>query len=82
MTPDRTGPTTPAEWQEVVNLADLCLYLHAARSYGLAGDGPDVDVHRCQSLLRLGAELGYTPEPGVVLSIARELTGAPAECVA
>lgn len=55
------NPETPAEWQEVVDLAEGALALDSARSYGLVRGGPDVNVDRCVALLREGARRGYNP---------------------
>jgi hypothetical protein len=54
-------PETPREWQEAVDLADFHLQLDAARQYGLVTGGPDVDVERCEYLLKQGKNLGYRP---------------------
>lgn len=54
-------PQTEQEWQEAVDLADGLLAVVSARAYGLVAGGPEVDVDRCYSILRRGAELGFSP---------------------
>ncbi len=49
-------PSTPAEWQ---------------RAYGLVAGGPEIDVDRCDEILRRGAGLGFTPRPAD--EVAQEL---------
>ena len=50
----RTQPKTRAEWQTAVDAAHGALCLHAARAYGLVTGGPEVNVERCEEVLRLG----------------------------
>jgi len=60
-------PTTDAEWQEAVDLAELWLLVDSVRLYGLVAGGPDVDVARCEEILRAGADRGITPRPDAQL---------------
>ncbi len=55
-------PVTPAEWQDAVDTADFLLALESCKTYGLITGGPDVNIPRCEEILRRGAELGYRPE--------------------
>lgn len=54
MTPKarRPDPTTPAEWQEAADAAVFCIGVHSARAYGLVATDLDVDVDRCEDILR------------------------------
>jgi hypothetical protein len=54
-------PSTAAEWQEAVDLAEFLLTLDSARQYGLVTGGPTVNVDRCAQLLEEGAARGITP---------------------
>jgi hypothetical protein len=56
-------PTTPAEWQDAVDLAHGALALHSARLYGLVSGGPGVHVDRCEDILARGRERGIVPAP-------------------
>jgi hypothetical protein len=56
-------PSTDAEWQEAVDLADFWIRVDAARQYGLITGGPAVDVARCARLLKRGKKLGFDPSP-------------------
>lgn len=56
-------PTTPDEWQEAVDAASVCLAVDAARKYGLVTGGPEIDLDRCEEILRRGAELDIEPRP-------------------
>lgn len=58
----RRMPQTDAEWQEAVNLAEIWLQVDSARKYGLVTGGPDVDVERCEELLKAGAAKGFRPQ--------------------
>ena len=64
-------PKTPAEWQEVVDLAEACLLIDSARQYGLITGGPDIHVDRCVTLLARGRKRGIAPNgDGVEAAIA------------
>jgi len=54
-------PTTDTEWQDAVDCADGAIHFDAAREYGLIKGGPEIDLERAETLLRLGAEQGYHP---------------------
>lgn len=56
-------PTTPAEWQEAVDLAEVLLLIDSARKYGLITGGPGVDADRCDRLLAEGRRRGVRPRP-------------------
>jgi hypothetical protein len=64
-------PRTPAQWQEAVDLADFYVRLDSARKYGLVTGGPDIDLGRCEELLKLGRLRGVRPSPGSVDRLAR-----------
>jgi len=59
--PEHVNPSTPAEWQEAVSLAEFHLLLHSAQCYGLVTGGPQVNVERCEDILTLGRKMGYVP---------------------
>ena len=54
-------PITNAEWQEAVDAAEFMICLHSAQAYGLIAGGPDVNLERCEDLLRAGAARGVRP---------------------
>jgi hypothetical protein len=54
-------PETPTEWQEAVDGAQFMLLMHAAVCYGLIEWKGDVDVDRCDDILRRGRALGFAP---------------------
>ncbi len=56
-------PSTPAEWQDAVDAAQLLLLIDSARQYGLIDGGPAVDVERCVQVLEVGKARGYRPAP-------------------
>ena len=57
--PAEHEPETPEQWREAVDAAKLWLVIDSARRYGLVRGNYEVDVARCEELLRRGAELGY-----------------------
>ena len=61
MQPDRVDPVTPEEWQNAVDAAHACLLIDSARHYGLIEGGPAVDADRCELMLSLGENQGFTP---------------------
>ena len=67
------NPTSPEEWQECVNLCELYLRVDSARQYGLITGGPQVDVRRCEWLLRWGKRRGFMPEPETVKRMLADL---------
>ena len=65
--PGRTDdPDTPERWQEAVNLAYTLQLLASARQYGLVAGGPEVDLDRCEEILRRGREMGFEPDLGAL----------------
>jgi len=65
-------PTTPEEWQAVVDGAYVMLIIEKARGYGFVdGGGPTVNVARCEDVLARGRALGYRPKRSV-LAVAAE----------
>jgi hypothetical protein len=66
-------PTTPAEWQEVVNMAEAMLLVDSARQYGLITGGPKVNAERCHQLLDDGREFGFRPKKADVDRIIQGL---------
>jgi hypothetical protein len=56
-------PTTPAEWQEAADAAYFMLAVESARLYGLIEGGPEVNVERCDEILKEAAMRGITPRP-------------------
>ena len=71
----RKLPRTRAQWQEAVDLAGFWLSVQATRDYGLTTGGPEIDVARCEELLRLGRERGVVPSPGSFERLARTAAG-------
>lgn len=55
-------PTTPEEWQEAVDQANLLLALDSCKQYGLLEGGPKINFDRCVELLEKGKALGYIPK--------------------
>jgi hypothetical protein len=69
-------PTSAAEWQEAVDLADVLLRVDSAQQYGLILiGGMRVDIERCERVLAAGKKLGYTPRPD---ALTRFLQGGAA----
>jgi hypothetical protein len=60
-------PITPLEWQDAVDGAQFYLHLDACRQYGLLTGGPEVNIERCEEILRRGDKLGYRPADAVEL---------------
>jgi hypothetical protein len=56
-------PKTPDEWQLAVDAAEMLLLIDSARLYGLITGGPRAKVKRCEEILRIGREHGFTPGP-------------------
>jgi hypothetical protein len=54
-------PKTPDEWQEACNLAGAALALHASRASDPVGGGPEVDLARCQDIVRRARTHGIEP---------------------
>jgi hypothetical protein len=61
-----SDPTTPAEWEEAVNLAHVYLLIDSAQKYGLLDGGPKVDVGRCEEILHRGQDRGVVPRADAV----------------
>lgn len=57
------NPSTRGGWQEAVDAANFLLLVHSARLYGLISGGPQIDVERCEEILRLGRDRGIVPQP-------------------
>lgn len=55
-------PTSPEEWQECVDAALFYIYLDSARQYGLVETDVQVNIDRCEELLRRGREAGVQPK--------------------
>ena len=64
-------PQTAEQWQEAVDHADFWLQIHSAVVYGVVKYNGQINVGRCEELLRRGAALGYRPRP--VEEITREI---------
>jgi hypothetical protein len=54
-------PHTSAEWQEAVDAAAGLRMIAACKMYGLLDGGPEIDVARCDKLLKAGAARGVRP---------------------
>jgi hypothetical protein len=69
------NPQTTKEWQEAVDMAELCLYVDSAVQYGLLKVVPldqtkdwwyrdsNVNVERCRQILEQGKAKNITPKP-------------------
>ena len=66
-------PRTRAEWQEAVDQAEFYLVLDSARQYGLITGGPEVNVDRCEEILKHGSNLGFQPSPDAIERCAKVL---------
>lgn len=64
-------PETDEEWQECVDIAHGLLHIESARAYGFVTGGPRCNVERCEEILALGAERGFTPRDGAVEATVR-----------
>jgi hypothetical protein len=54
-------PTTPAEWQDAVDAAKFFLMMDSAKKFGFIAGGPEVNLAKCEEILRRGAEIGFMP---------------------
>jgi hypothetical protein len=54
-------PRTREEWQDAVDMAEGARLVVAARAYGLVRGGPEINVDRCEEILRLGRDYGVRP---------------------
>jgi len=61
-----TDPITREEWQQAVDFAHTGLLIDSARQYGLITGGPEIDLERCEELLRRGADQGIWPRRNAV----------------
>lgn len=68
-------PETPEQWQHAVDIAKGLLGIDSARAYGLVVGGPTVVISRCQEILHRGKELGFTPSPDAIETVARAYAG-------
>ncbi len=59
-------PKNNREWQEAANAAEALLHVHAAQCYGLIAGCPDIDVGRCERLIKLASQKGVVPEKDCV----------------
>lgn len=59
-------PSTPEEWQEAVDAAELMLAMESAAMYGLIETDIQIDRERCEHILQVGLDLGYQPNPDVI----------------
>lgn len=67
-------PRTRDQWQEAVNLAEVCLLIDSGRKYGLLTGGPEVNVERCLEILRGGKARGIVPEQQAIDRILVQMT--------
>ena len=67
----KNDPTTPTEWQEAVDLAEFYVCLDSAAKYGLVTGGPQINLERCEQILRDGRALGYRPSVNCVERILK-----------
>jgi len=67
-------PRTRQEWQAAVDAAWGALALDAARQYGLVTRGPEVNVSRCEDMLRRGKRRGVVPAPDAIERFAAGLS--------
>jgi hypothetical protein len=57
-----TNPSTLAEWQEAVNGAYFYLLIDSAKQYGLITHNMQINIERCEEIIRLGKEQGIKPQ--------------------
>lgn len=80
---DPRDPVGPQDWQDAVDSAQAMLLLHAALSYGLVEgiDPDDIDVDRCEELIRRAARHGMAyPRPDDELTSLATAFAARAGC--
>jgi len=68
-------PGTVEEWQAAVDAAEALLALESARQYGLVTGGPEIDLERCEEIIREGARRGVTPAADCTKRLIDELMG-------
>lgn len=56
-----TNPKNNREWQEAADHAEVMLLIQSARAYGLIAGGPEVNVDRCEELIKLARRRGIVP---------------------
>lgn len=65
-------PITLQQWQIAVDGAHACLLIESARLYGLVSGGPEVNVERCERIVRGGKMRGIVPAANCVEQFIRE----------
>lgn len=61
--PQIRDPLTIEEWQAAADAAAFCLLLHSAWVYGLVDvDGDEINVLRCEYILKRARAFGITPK--------------------
>jgi hypothetical protein len=68
-------PKTSEEWQQAVDSAAAARAIADCKMYGLLEGGPQININRCDSILRRGAKRGITPSRPVT-DLALELVYA------
>lgn len=63
-----------ATWQVLVDGAEGALALDSARKFGLVTGGPEVNIERCEQILREGLSHGYRPSTDAIERFASGLT--------
>ena len=65
-------PTTAEEWHTAVDAANAMLAMRRALDYGLITyESMDVNIPRCEDILRRGAALGYLPNDAAIPTLVR-----------
>ena len=59
-------PKTPEQWQDAVDSAHVLLCIDSARQYGLVEWNAEIDIERCEEILKRGHGHGYTPSHDAV----------------
>jgi len=60
-------PQTNEEWKEAANMAQFLLLLDSSRMYGLVQTDIEVNVDRCDEILKAAKERGIMPDPDDLL---------------
>lgn len=61
--PKPRNPKNNREWQEAADLAEVYLKIDSAHQYGLIEGAPDIDIERCEKILKLAARRHIKPDP-------------------
>lgn len=54
-------PQNLQEWQEAVDAAEFLIGIDSARKFGLIETTANIDINRCEEIIRKGKQVGVTP---------------------